>query len=171
MMTATEAARWPGYSCANALRGLLIYGGGDSFAALVLGEFSLLRLAAVAVLGATFYAIEIPNWFHLIDRLAPGRASLRTALARTVLALAYFNPLWIARHLAIIRLAGGQALSFTLFSTAATAFVANIPLALAANWLIQNRLPARWRFTASALYSALMAIYYAMSQACFGQGQ
>jgi hypothetical protein len=158
---------WPGYTGANALSGLFIYAGGDSIAALILGEFGFLRLAAIALAGATLYAVEIPNWFHLIDRRVPGRTGLRSALARTALALAYFNPLWIARHLAIIRLASGRALDWSLLGIAGSAFLANIPMAFAANYLIQNRLPERWRFRASAFYSALMAIYYAMSQAWF----
>lgn len=161
---------WPGYTAANALRGLLIYAGGDTLAALILGEFSLIRLLAVAVTGATLYALEAPNWFHLIDRIAPPRPGWRTGLARTALALAYFNPLWIARHLAILALAGGGlgALDAGLFVTAGWAFAVNIPLALGANFLIQNAMPASWRFTASALFSALMAVYYAMSTAWFG---
>jgi len=166
-MSGIEPSHWPGYTGANALAGLFIYGSGDSIAALILGEFSFLRLGAIALLGATLYAIEIPNWFHLIDRLVPGQSGLRSVLTRTALALAYFNPLWIARHLAIIRLASGRALDWSLLGIAGTAFLANIPMALAANTLIQNRCPERWRFRASAMYSALMAIYYAMSQRWF----
>jgi hypothetical protein len=169
-MAGIESSRWPGYTRANALSGLLIYSSGDSIAALIVGEFSFPRLAAIALLGATLYAIEIPNWFHFIGRVVPGQSGLRSALARTALALAYFNPLWIARHLAVIRLATGQALDGSLLGIAGGAFLANIPLALAANYLIQNRLPERWRFTASALYSALMALYYALSQRWFGPG-
>jgi hypothetical protein len=43
------------------------------------------------------------------------------------------------------------------------AFIANIPIALIANYIIQNALQPRHRFTASALYSATMAVYYALS--------
>ena len=45
---------------------------------------------------------------------------------------------------------------------------ANIPLAVAANHWIQNRLPAARRFLASALFSAAMAVYYALSGAWLG---
>jgi hypothetical protein len=41
-------------------------------------------------------------------------------------------------------------------------------VALLANFAIQNRLPLRLRFVASALYSALMAVYYAASETLFG---
>jgi hypothetical protein len=165
-MAVNEA--WPGYTRANALRGFLIYGGGDALAALILGQFSLTRFAVMALLGASLYALEVPNWFHLIDRLVPGGKGLRPALARTALALLYFNPLWIARHLAIIQLASGGSPGWSLLAVGTAAFLANIPLALAANWLIQNRVRESRRFTASALYSALMALYYALSQVWFG---
>ncbi len=168
-MAVTDSS-WPGYTAANALRGGLIYGGGDALAALILGQFSLTRFAVMALLGASLYALEVPNWFHLIDRLVPGRGALFATLSRTALALLYFNPLWIARHLAIIQWASGSRPDWSLLSVGASAFLANIPLALAANWLIQNRLPESWRFTASALYSALMALYYALSQVWFGSG-
>jgi hypothetical protein len=59
---------WPGYRAGNALRGALIYGGGDALAAWLLGEFSPTRLAGMAALGGTLYALEVPNWFHWIDR-------------------------------------------------------------------------------------------------------
>jgi hypothetical protein len=178
----TEA--WPGYRPANALRGALIYGGGDALAAAILGEFSLVRLAGMAALGGSLYALEVPNWFHWIDRrVAAGtRISTRTdigtgttpgwwpAVQRTALALAYFNPLWIARHLLIIAWLRGDPdpLHWGLLATATWAFLANLPLALLANYGIQNLLPARLRFTASALYSALMAVYYAAAEALFG---
>jgi hypothetical protein len=89
----TLPSSWPGYTRANALRGLLIYSSGDSIAALLLGEFSVTRLAVIALLGSTVYALEIPNWFYQVDRMVrPG--GTRAALLRTLLALAYFNPLW-----------------------------------------------------------------------------
>ena len=49
----TLPSSWPGYTRANALRGLLIYSSGDSIAALLLGEFSLTRLAVIALFGST----------------------------------------------------------------------------------------------------------------------
>jgi hypothetical protein len=42
-----------------------------------------------------------------------------------------------------------------------------MPVALAANYLIQNRLALRWRVM-SAGFSAIMAVYYAMSEVWFG---
>jgi len=46
-------------------------------------------------------------------------------------------------------------------------FVANIPISFVANYLIQNKFKLPWRFMASAIFSALMAIYYAMSETIF----
>jgi hypothetical protein len=160
----TLPSSWPGYTRANALRGLLIYSSGDSIAALLLGEFSVTRLAVIALLGSTVYALEIPNWFYQVDRMVrPG--GTRAALLRTLLALAYFNPLWVARHMALIGWASSGSLpGWGILAVASHAFVLNIPLALTANLLIQNKVPAPWRFTASALYSALMAVYYAVGR-------
>jgi len=160
----------PGYSAANALRGLLIYGCGDSAAALILGEFGLWRMLGMALVGATLYALEVPNWFHWIDRNARKGGGWATSVRRTVWALAYFNPLWIARHLLFIALCRGawSSIGWELLKLGAWSFLVNIPIALVANWLIQNQVPFRWRFTARALFSAAMAVYYALAQVLFG---
>lgn len=156
------AAPYPGFRLANALRGALIYGTGDTVAALILGEAGWLRLGGMILVGSTLYALEIPNWFHWIDRQVPaGRPG--ATLRRTLLALLYFNPLWIARHLLFITLFMGREIGWGLIAAGWWSFLGNVPLALVANHLIQNRVPFDWRFTASALFSALMAIYYAVS--------
>jgi len=95
---------------------------------------------------------------------------LRASIHRTLLALLYFNPLWIARHLLFIRCFSGQweAVSTDLLRLGTSSFLANIPLAFLANYLIQNKLPSDWRFLSSAVFSALMAIYYASSEVLFG---
>jgi len=86
------------------------------------------------------------------------------------LAILYFNPLWIARHLAFIRFFSGTAesLSFDIVRVASLSFAANVPVSVAANYLIQNRVPPGWRFFASALFSACLAVYYALSPLLFG---
>ncbi|MBP7275739.1 MAG: hypothetical protein KBA51_06010 [Kiritimatiellae bacterium] len=149
---------------ADIIRGMLIYGAGDGLAAWLGGEFSWSRFAGMAGIGATVYAFEVPAWFRRIDRTAPaggGAASWR----RTGWALLYFNPLWIARHLLFIRVFSGNfdQINMSLLSVGAKSFFFNIPLSVTANWLIQNRLPQSFRFTASALFSAAMAVYYAWS--------
>lgn len=158
------------YSRRDALRGLVIYGLGDGVAAWLTDEFQLSRLLGIMLIGSTLYALEIPNYFRWIDRKAPGRRGLRDSIRRTLLALLYFNPLWIARHLFFIRCFSGrwEAISAELLRLGAYSFLANIPIAFLANYLIQNRLPYHWRFVGSAVFSALMAIYYAVSEVLFG---
>lgn len=153
----------------NSARGALIYTVGDSIAALILGEWSLTRCLGLALVGACLYALEIPNYFQWIDRTIAGKTGWLAAVQRTALAIAYFNPLWIARHLLFIRLFSGQydQISWGLLQTGAYAFLANIPLSLLGNYVIQNVVRLPWRFTASAIFSALMAIYYALSAVLF----
>ena len=43
----------------------------------------------------------------------------------------------------------------------------DIPVSLIANYLIQNKVRLDWRFISSALFSALMAVYYALSETIF----
>lgn len=152
----------------DALRGLLIYGAGDAAAAALGGEFAARRLVGMALVGATLYALEIPAWFRWIDRRSP-RAGAAAAWRRTGWAMLYFNPLWIARHLLFIRLFQGRfdLIRWSLVSAGAGSFLVNVPISAAANWLIQNRVPAPWRFAASATFSAMMAVYYAWSGARF----
>ncbi len=91
-------------------------------------------------------------------------------MARTGLALLYFNPLWIARHLLFIALLTGNtsSIGWGLLRLGAISFAVNIPVAFTANFLIQNMVPLRWRFFSSAVFSSLMAVYYALSGTIFG---
>ena len=161
-MTAPRRSWW---SPRNSLQGLCIYALGDLAAQVILHQFLATRLLGVMALGATLYAVEIPNWFAFIDRTVTTQAPTRRALARTALALLYFNPLWIARHLLFLRVFSGdwQGLSTDLLRIGLVSWLANLPVATLANWLIQVKVPLRWRFLASAAFSGLMAIYYAMS--------
>lgn len=148
---------------AEALRGSVVYALGDSIAAWMTGTFSLWRLAGMGLVGGAVYAYEIPHYFRWIEqRVATYR---HPQLARTLLALVYFNPLWIARHLCFIKLFSGDwpGLSLRLVRVGFESFVFTIPLTFAANYLIQNKLPLTWRFTGSAVFSGLMAVYYALS--------
>lgn len=134
---------YPGLTFENALRGMAIYGGGDALAALILGEFSIARLFGIALVGGVVFGWEVLNWFRWIDRRTSAGGGSRAALMRTAaLAMVYFNPLWIARHLAFIALFSGdwQALGWGLIGTGTWSFIGISPLALVANWLIQNRL-------------------------------
>ena len=149
---------------------MLIYSAGDTAAALISGSFSLTRLAGMMLIGATVYALEIPNYFAWIDRKVTTKKPLKRAAHRTALAMAYFNPLWIARHLLFIKLASLDldAVGVDLLILGTKSFAFNIPISALANYIIQVRLPLRWRFVGSATFSALMAVYYALAGFFFG---
>ena len=121
------------------------------------------------LIGATVYAFEIPNYFAWIDKKTISFKGMKKTLAKTGLAIAYFNPLWIFRHLAFIKLFSGfyEQLNSKLLLIAFWSFLVNIPISLIANYMIQNKIKIDWRFVASAIFSGLMAIYYALSETIF----
>lgn len=120
-------------------------------------------------IGATVYAFEIPNYFAWIDRKTISYTGLKKTMVKTGLAILYFNPLWIFRHLIFIKLfmIKYEEIDYQLFKVAILSFVVNIPISFVANYLIQNKIKLDWRFMASAIFSALMAIYYALSETLF----
>ncbi len=153
----------------NILKGALIYSAGDSIAALLVGEFMWIRLFGMMLLGATLYAFEIPNYFKWIDKKTKNLRGLKLTGAKTALAVAYFNPLWIARHLFFIKLfsINFDAINSSLIIIAFWSFLINIPISIIANYIIQNKIKLDWRFISSAIFSGLMAIYYALSETLF----
>lgn len=153
----------------NIIKGALIYSAGDSIAALLLDEFSVFRLLGMILVGATIYAFEIPNYFSWIDKKTTNLSGVKKTLAKTGLAIAYFNPIWIFRHLAFIKLFSGNFndINFNLLQIAGISFLVNIPISFIANYSIQNKIKLDWRFIASAIFSAIMAIYYALSETIF----
>ncbi len=46
---------------------------------------------------------------------------------------------------------------------ATKSFLINAPASLLVNYYIQNKVSAEWRFVASAIFSGVMAVYYAVS--------
>ncbi len=151
------------------MRGVLIYSIGDTIASVILSEFSLVRMLGMMFIGGTVYAFEIPNYFRWIDARTAGMSGLKGSLSRAGLAILYFNPLWIARHLLFIQILQGSwcSINWNLLRLGFYAFIVNVPAAFAANYVIQNRVPLKWRFLSSAVFSSLMAIYYALSQKIF----
>jgi hypothetical protein len=123
----------------------------------------------MVLIGATVYAFEIPNYFNWIDKKSAGYKGAKRWIGKTLLAILYFNPLWIARHLFFIKVFSGQfeAINMGLLRIATLSFLVNIPISFIANAIIQNKIKISWRFMASAIFSALMAIYYAMSLTIF----
>jgi hypothetical protein len=120
--------------------------------------------------GATIYAFEIPNVFIWIDKKTQHLQGLKKTLTKTILAILYFNPLWIARHLFFIKLFSFKFAEINrhLFQIAWWSFLVNIPISFVANYFIQNKIKLKNRFLASAIFSGLMAIYYALSETIFG---
>ncbi|MDA3929098.1 MAG: hypothetical protein PF541_09070 [Prolixibacteraceae bacterium] len=157
------------YTRRDIVRGVFIYASGDTVAALMLNEFSWWRMLGLALVGASFYAFEIPNYFSWIERKVKPYSGFKLSMVKTGLAMLYFNPLWIARHLFFIRLFSGTAgsVSWDLLRIASISFGVNIPISLIANYIIQNKINLKYRFLASAIFSALMAIYYAASVTLF----
>lgn len=157
------------YTRQNILKGAAIYSIGDTVAAMLLDEFSVGRLLGMMLIGALVYSFEIPNYFAWIDKKTNAFRGIKKTLVRTGLAIAYFNPLWIFRHLAFIKLFSGNytQINTSLFVVAFWSFLVNIPISLVANFLIQNKIKLDWRFVASAIFSGLMAIYYALSETLF----
>ncbi len=157
------------YTKNNVVRGALIYSAGDLIASLLLDEFSWIRLLGMIFIGATVYAFEIPNYFAWIDRKTISYVGLKKTMIKTCLAILYFNPLWIFRHLIFIKIfmSKYEEINYQLFQIAIMSFVVNIPISFIANYLIQNKIKLNWRFMASAIFSALMAIYYALSETIF----
>ncbi len=157
------------YNKKNILKGAIIYAVGDTIASLLLHEFQITRLLGMILIGATFYAYEIPNYFAWIDKKTKNTIGIKKTIQKTTLAILYFNPLWIARHLFFIKLFSQKydSINFDLLQIAFWSFLVNIPISIIANYLIQNRIKLDWRFVASAIFSGLMAIYYAMSETLF----
>ena len=121
------------------------------------------------LVGATIYAFEIPNYFDWIVKKTEHLKGLKATLFKTGLAILYFNPLWIARHLFFIKLFSGEfeSINWSLIEIAFWSFLANILISFFANYIVQNKFKLKWRFLASAIFSAIMAIYYALSETLF----
>lgn len=157
------------YKIKNIVKGALIYTIGDTIAALLLGQFNVYRLLGMMLIGSTVYAFEIPNYFNWISKITKQYTGLKLSLYKTGLAILYFNPLWIARHLLFIKLISfkTEEINWSLFHIALLSFLVNIPISFLANYIIQNKMPLNLRFIASATFSGLMAIYYALSTVWF----
>lgn len=155
----------------NQKRGLIIYPLGDSIAQLIIGDINFWRIVILALVGCFIYSFEIGKWFGYIDK------KFKNPFLKACLAVAYFNPLWIARHFLFIELAMNpqlfttsndfKELLFQAIESGTKSFVGAILVSLPANYLIQNKAPLKNRFLLSAIFSAIMGIYYAMSKIWF----
>nr|VFK34447.1 MAG: hypothetical protein BECKMB1821I_GA0114274_10723 [Candidatus Kentron sp. MB]VFK76758.1 MAG: hypothetical protein BECKMB1821H_GA0114242_10733 [Candidatus Kentron sp. MB] len=154
----------------HVLQGSIAYSVGDAIGALILGDFSTYRTLGIMFVGGTFYAIEIPYYFHWIDNRIPNNGKLVNAISRTALMALYFNPIWVARHLFFIHLFSWNLdqINCGLITMGIRSFMANILIALPVDYFIQNKLPHHWRFLASGIFAGLLAIYYALTEVLFG---
>ena len=158
--------RSKGYS---ALTGGLIYMSGDSIAAWISDEVSIMRLLGIFLVGSTIYAWEVQTYFRWIEGKTSDQNIRCRAFKKALMAMIYFNPIWISRHLLFVFLFSGKAdhISWALLQSGLIAFLVNIPISVIANYIIQNVVILRYRFWASALFSGIMAIYYSMSSVWF----
>ncbi len=136
---------------------------------MLVDEYSVYRMLGMMLVGALIYSFEIPNYFAWIDKKTNDFTEVKRILSKTGLAIAYFNPIWIFRHIFFIKVFSGNFadINSRLFVIALYSFVVNIPISFLANYIIQNRIKLNWRFMASAIFSGLMAIYYALSETLF----
>ncbi len=153
----------------SALLGGIIYMSGDTIATLMISEFGFIRVVGIFIVGCTLYAWEIQKYFRFIEKKVSLYHGWKKASRKAMMALIYFNPLWITRHLCFIYIFSGRAseISLSLFITGLVAFLVNIPVSIVANFVIQNKIPLSFRFWASAIFSGIMAIYYSMSSVWF----
>lgn len=159
----------PLYSKKDILSGIIVYPVGDFIASVILNEFSITRFIGMAVVGGLIYSLEIPKYFKWIDNHFDSTKNEKNKIYRMMLALVYFNPLWVARHLIFIDIFSGKfgAISFSLLYVGSISFLWNIPVSIIANYVIQNKIPYKWRFLSSAVFSGIMACYYALSRVLF----
>ena len=157
------------YTRSNIIRGFLTYTSGDTVAAILQNQFSVTRMVGMMILGATVYAFEVPNYFKWIEIKLENKPTLANSLQRTALSLAYFSPLWVFRHLIFIKLFSGKMdeITWDLLRVAAVSFAINLPVSFSVNFIFQNKVPLHHRFLASAIFSALMAVYYALAATRF----
>ena len=152
----------------NAWVGGVVYALGDSIASLVTGDFQYQRMLGMLILGGGLLAWEIPTYFQYLERRF-NQPGYMIAIKRTVLAALFFNPLWIARHMLFIKVFAGrwQEIALDILVISTQSFIYCFPVSLLVNYIIQNKVSLKWRFVVSSFYSALMAIYFALSGVFF----
>jgi hypothetical protein len=150
------------YSRRDLLAGALIYGAGDLIAASLAHQSTAGRAIGIMLIGALIYAMEIPHYFHWIEEKTSHLQNIQRGLAKVMLAILYFNPLWVARHMLFILLLSGRwhEISWLILQNSAHSFIMALPVVILVNLLIQVKVTLRYRFFASATFSCCMAIYY-----------
>ncbi|MBP9094219.1 hypothetical protein KBI23_24600 [bacterium] len=161
----------------NLLVGWLLYPLGDLVGQVLLGKFEPERILVMTLVGGLLYRFEIPAWFRMLDSICIAGRPL-TWIGRTIGAMLYFNPLWIARHVFFIYLAthhfqlgtdfsGALAVILNCLVVGLKSFITNLPISVVGNLIIQTKLPVQYRFAGSATLSAIFAVSYAIEYLLF----
>jgi len=122
----------------------------------------------ILFLGGLVYAFEIPNYLKWLSRKFY-KDDVYTKIFSTVLFTLYFNPLWIARHLLVLNLFKGNfnQINWDLLKVGLDSFIYSFFFTLPINYLIINKVPVKWKFGITAVFSSSMAIFYALSEVIF----
>lgn len=153
----------------NVVVGLLIYAAGDSIAMLILGKFAFARMFALMGIGVFIYSAEIPPYFKWLSKTFEAKVGVRWALLKAACSMAFFNPLWVARHYSLIALCSGAwgEISWLMLFLGLKSFFTFSLISFLGNYIVQNVLPLNWRYAGSATLSATMGVCYAVGQALF----
>lgn len=170
----------------------VLYPAGDLIAQCIIGEFSLNRLLALSLIGGLVYQYEVPLWFRWLDHrrftdMQLQRFPLLKHLTlpqddlhrlgwfgRTLGAMVYFSPVWIVRHMLVLKIATtpwaqiAWASSINLlWSASCKSFLVNMPFSLLGNYMIQAKMPLKYRFLGSIIMTGLFSIAYALAYKYF----
>ena len=172
--------------------GWVLYPSGDLVGQLIMGNFSLPRVLVMMLAGGVVYRFEIPRWFAFIEKKRfkkDGNEKFPLFkyfvseevdgykfnwLGKTISASIYFNPIWIFRHLLFIALATtpfsdivlGELLGNTI-KIATISFFTNLPIAVAGNYIIQQKMSLKYRFLGSAVLTTILNVKYAIEYVHF----
>ncbi len=179
----------------NILEGCLVYGLGDLLAQIILGTPSIIRTIGVGFIGGTVYALEVPLWFRMIEgTFCHATDKIRACQlfkepnqenicyldykGRTLMAMSYFNPVWIARHMFFLSLLNAMSADIAFISpfrvflhlipVAVKSFLICIPITVIGNFVVQNRIKMKYRLIGSAVLSAICVFWFAISKVLLG---
>lgn len=171
----------------------VLYPAGDLVAQLIVGELNGYRLLILSLVGGTIYQFEVPLWFRWLDQRTVSERQIAKVpvltwltqsdsewhhrlnwFGRTLGAMLYFSPVWIVRHMLFLKLATVPwneiiwvATIQTLWKASCMSFIVNMPFSLLGNYIIQARLPLKYRFLGSIIMTGLFSIAYALAYKFF----
>jgi hypothetical protein len=177
------------------VEGFIVYGLGDLLAQIILGKASIIRTIGIGFIGGTVYALEVPLWFRMIENtFCHASDKIRACMmfkqpdnndccyldykGRTLMAMSYFNPIWIARHMFFLSLLNALSAGIAVISpfheflhlipVATKSFVICIPITVVGNYIVQNRISMKYRLIGSAVLSAVCVFWFAIAKVLFG---